>query len=207
MLSRITGEAFKSLCNLCFVLFNSLVASSLMLIVFTLNHNQAQNFLSPYICNELLKKYIFEFIPECFITYFIFIMLVIACILASFVILKILALGFQGEEISEAELRYVSNASWSYIPIYLSYCFVALSIDKCEVFVCIYLLVAVLTSKSQTVFFNPFFLLCGRHFYFLELKKQCRVMLITHNTYKSPQEIEHIQVTRLNDFTFLEVKK
>ena len=61
------------------------------------------------------------------------------------------------------EVKSVELANQSFLPVYLGYFFVALSIDhtNTDVFFIIYLIIFIFTFISQTNYFNPIFVIFG----------------------------------------------
>ena len=105
----------------------------------------------------------------------------------------------------ELECKEISLADNSFLPVYLGYFFVSLSIGDIETMTLIYLLIFVFTYKSQTQYFNPAFLLMGYHFYDVSTKQGTRIFVIHKGAViKNPNQILFENLKRINDTTFIE---
>ena len=73
----------------------------------------------------------------------------------------------------EGDIVEVSLANDSYMTNYLGYFFVALCIQKDWIsFAVVYIVIFVFTYKSQSLFYNPLFLLFGYNFYTFTIKRE-----------------------------------
>lgn len=104
----------------------------------------------------------------------------------------------QGETIS---IEYANN---SFLPSYLGYFFVALSIGNCETLLFVYLLLFAFTFLSQALYFNPLFLIFGFEFYNITTKNGTTIFLISRKKFKKTDEVIISTVFRINDYTFIE---
>lgn len=100
----------------------------------------------------------------------------------------------------------IENANNSFLPSYLGYFFVALSVDNLQTLWFVYFLIFLFTVVSQALYFNPILLLFGYRFYHAETRNGSKIFLISRKNYKTPKEINRIDVFRINDYTFIEVK-
>lgn len=100
-------------------------------------------------------------------------------------------------------IEYANNA---FLPSYLGYFFVALSVPNIETLVFVYGILYVFTFFSQALYFNPLFLLFGFKFYNITTAKGTVIFLISGKEYRTPSEIEIDQARRINGYTFLEGK-
>ena len=110
------------------------------------------------------------------------------------------------------ECTEIEIAEPRYIPIYIAYFVIALSIPKIEnngwiVFMAVFVLIYFLILKGKFSSFNPYILFCGYNFYEVLIdvnKNQARykIFLISKQTIKSFKS--HNNLIRLNDFTFLD---
>lgn len=106
----------------------------------------------------------------------------------------------------QMECSEIEIAEPKYIPIYIAYFVISLSINKLIVFCLIFALIYLLVLKGKFSYFNPY-LLFSYHFYEISINtnQKCakyKVFLI------SKQKIKNIttcnNLIRLNDFTFLD---
>src|SRR5690606_24959412 len=68
------------------------------------------------------------------------------------------------DEFRQGEVEEISHANNSFLPSYLGYFFVALSIPDWDVLIVVYGMLFIFTFKSQALYFNPLFLLYGFDF-------------------------------------------
>ena len=108
------------------------------------------------------------------------------------------------DEFKKGEVESVEYANNSFLPSYLGYFFVALSIQGWTTLWFVYAVLFVFTFLSQALYFNPIFLLFGYQFYNLKTNSGVVVFLISRNRYKKPSEVEVSMAYRINDYTFME---
>lgn len=98
----------------------------------------------------------------------------------------------------------VEEANSSYLPSYLGYFFVALSInDKITLFY-IFILLFLFTFHSQTLYFNPLFLMFGYKFYYISLETGLKVFIITKREISTSIGLDFGNLRRINSFTFID---
>lgn len=98
-------------------------------------------------------------------------------------------------------IEYANNA---FLPSYLGYFFVALSVPNLETLVFVYGILFAFTYFSQALYFNPYFLIYGFKFYNVTTAKGTVVFLITTKDYRVPSEIVIQEARRINGYTLLE---
>lgn len=98
----------------------------------------------------------------------------------------------------------IEHANNGFLPSYLGYFFVALSIPNVETLIFVYGILFVFTFLSQALYFNPLFLLFGFEFYNISTKNGAAIFLISHRSYKTPQEIDIKKAYRINNYTYIE---
>ena len=106
----------------------------------------------------------------------------------------------------ESEIQEVELASHSFLPNYLGYFFVALSVPNLSTLSIVYAVILVFTHLSQALSFNPIFLLFGYQFYFITGADGTKVFLITRQKMKAYQDAEFDNLRRINDFTFIDMR-
>ncbi|MHA6253216.1 hypothetical protein ACXYMZ_14990 [Oceanobacillus sp. CAU 1775] len=99
----------------------------------------------------------------------------------------------------------VEQANNAFLPSYLGYFFVALSVPYYETLIFIFLVLFLFTFFSQTLYFNPLFLLFGYHFYYLTTVNRTKIFLITRKSLKNPDDINLPKLRRINNFTFIDL--
>lgn len=105
----------------------------------------------------------------------------------------------------ESKITDVELANNAFLPSYLGYFFVALSITSSETLWFIFAILFLFTFFSQTLYFNPLFLLVGYHFYYLTTTNRTKIFLITRKSLKNPDDIDLPQLKRINNFTFIDI--
>ena len=178
--------------NFPFRLLLTFNATSLLLIVF------------------LVKKgfSLFYFFPECswlshfpnYASYVIYILIPI--ILTG---LSLWLSSFLGkDEFVSGSVREIGHANNSFLPSYLGYFFVALSIDNWETVAFVYGVLFVFTFRSQALYFNPLFLLYGYEFYNITTTSGAAIFLISRENYKVPKDVAISVAFRVNNYTFID---
>lgn len=110
------------------------------------------------------------------------------------------------DEFGNSEIEELEYAGNSFLPSYLGYFFVALSIADNDFFTMaiLYIILFLFVFLSKTFYFNPIFLIFGYHFYQVKTQSGLKIFLITKKVLKKPKDIEACEVYRINDFTFIE---
>ena len=103
------------------------------------------------------------------------------------------------------EVLEIELANNIFLPSYLGYFFVALSISDWGALVFVYSLVFIFTFLSQALYFNPLFLVFGFDFYNVKTVNGASIFLISRSSYKTPRDVRVEKAFSINDFTFLEV--
>lgn len=108
------------------------------------------------------------------------------------------------DSFGEGEICNIEHANNSFLPSYLGYFFVALSVPNGETLCFVYGLLFVFTFLSQALYFNPLFLLFGFEFYNIKTKNGAAIFLISKHRYKTPGSIRIDRAFRINNYTFIE---
>ncbi|WP_089138316.1 hypothetical protein [Vibrio rumoiensis] len=108
------------------------------------------------------------------------------------------------DEFKAGEVASIEHANNSFLPSYLGYFFVALSIGNLETLWFVYGVLFVFTFLSQALYFNPLFLLFGFEFYNIKTTNGTAIFLISRYKYKKPDEIDISKAYRINNYTFME---
>ncbi|XNJ77418.1 hypothetical protein AB4210_012140 [Vibrio cyclitrophicus] len=123
-------------------------------------------------------------------------------LLTGFSILLISLLG--QDDFKPQEISSIEHANNSFLPSYLGYFFVALSVGNWETLWFVYGVLFVFTFLSQALYFNPLFLLFGFEFYNINTKNGTSIFLISKYKYKKPSEVNVSVAHRVNNYTFIE---
>lgn len=108
------------------------------------------------------------------------------------------------DEFKQGEVASIEHANNSFLPSYLGYFFVALSIGNWEALAFVYALLFVFTLLSQALYFNPLFLIFRFEFYNITTKNGTAIFLISRHKYKKPDDIAISMAFRINNYTFIE---
>lgn len=178
--------------NIIFRLLLTFNATSLLIIVFIVQKGYSLKHFFPDFS-------FFEKVPNVvshLIYFFIPVFLTGLSILLSFYLGK--------DEFKNGEVESIEHANNSFLPSYLGYFFVALSVANWETLGFIYTLLFVFTFLSQALYFNPLFLVFGYEFYNIKTKNGTAIFLISRKKYKKPSEVDIPIARRINNYTFIE---
>ncbi|WP_242037368.1 hypothetical protein [Tenacibaculum piscium] len=146
------------------------------------------------------------FIPN-YISYLIFFLTPVLLTLLSLPISKRLDKDDLEKISGKSRIIEIEQANNSFLPSYLGYFFVALSISNNETLIFVFAILFIFTFFSQTLYFNPLFLLFGYHFYNLTTTNKVKIFLITKKILKAPSTINLPTLNRINNFTFIDNEK
>jgi hypothetical protein len=129
-----------------------------------------------------------------------------------YILIPVLSTGFSiwlsrylgKDDFKAGEAASIEHANNTFLPSYLGYFFVALSINNCETLWFVYGVLFVFTFLSQALYFNPLFLLFGYEFYNITTKNGTAIFLISRERYKKPDDIRIPLAYRINNYTFIE---
>lgn len=124
-------------------------------------------------------------------------------ILLSCIVLK-MTVFFGKDEIKD--VIDIVNSSNDFLPNYLGYFFVALSINDNSFFTLfiICFLLTIFLFVSQSNYFNPAFLVFGYNFYTIKTKNGLSILLITKKDFRKSSDVVIDKVYRVNNFTFID---
>lgn len=147
-----------------------------------------------------------EIVPPCIIqipNYVSYLVYVIAMLLLTN--LSLLFATYLGtESLSQGDIINIEYANDAFLPSYLGYFFVALDVPNTETLCFVYPLVFLFTFLSQTLYFNPLFLVFNYHFYNLTTANNVRIFMITRKKFKDPATVAFPFLLRINDFTYID---
>lgn len=164
-------------------------ATSLILVVFMINKGTTINNL-----HEVLTR-----LPNC-VSYLIYFLVPILLTYFSLKLSNLLGTS----NIVKGSIMEIENANNAFLPSYLGYFFVALSISSCETLIFAFLILFVFTFLSQTLYFNPLFLIYGYHFYNVSTNNKAKLFIISKNEIIKVDDVEFSKLKRINNFTFID---
>ena len=101
------------------------------------------------------------------------------------------------------EILSIEYANNSFLPSYLGYFFVALSVNNLETLFFIYIILFVFTFLSQALYFNPLFLIFRFNFYNVTNRNGVSFFLISRQSFRKPKQIA-LTASRINNYTYIE---
>lgn len=184
--------------NIIYRLLLTFNATSLILVVYAVKEQYVLSFKNPQL--NIFPSYV---------SYFIFFLIPILLTYISLLIAN--KLDTDSIEIEPDKrnritppIKEIEQANNAFLPSYLGYFFVALSIPACETLIFVFGLLFVFTFLSQTLYFNPLFLIFGYHFYYLTTANNIRIFVITKQKLKNPKRTSFSKLKRINNFTFID---
>ena len=168
---------------------NSLLLS---LMVFLIKEGSIINSLHPYFSN----------LPD-IISYIIYFSVVV-----TLTWLSIYLINFLGTDTMDAgSISVIEPANDAFLPSYLGYFFVALSIPNIEVFIYVFGIICIFIFHSRISYFNPIFFLFRFNFYNIINNKNIKVLLITRKQLKEPKNVAFMNLKRINNYTFMDMER
>jgi len=149
------------------------------------------------------ERYIFTYL-ENYSRYFswtIFILFPIIMTIISFLIAR----DLPKDKLLNTAVGEIELANNNFLPTYLGYFFVSLGISDTPTLIVVFLMIYVFTYLSQTLYFNPIFLIFGYHFYFIKTINNVKIFLITRKNLKTPKEDSFENLRRINNYTFIDL--
>ncbi len=107
----------------------------------------------------------------------------------------------------ETEVSQVEPVNCEFLPSFLGYFFVALSVPDWTTLVFVYAIIVILTALSQTLYFNPLMLMLGYKFYYLTTVDGVKSLIITRKELKRPSEVDIYELSCINEFTYIDFEK
>lgn len=179
--------------NLIFRLLLTFNATSLLVIIFLVQKGYALDHFFPVLCPYLMDV-------SNYASYFIYLLVPILMTWLSIVLCPKLG----KDEFKSGAVVSIEHANNSFLPSYLGYFFVALSIGSAEALFFVYGILFVFTFLSQALYFNPLFLVFRFEFYNIVTSDGASIFLISRNKYKLPKDVVIETAYRINNYTFIE---
>lgn len=182
--------------NLLFRLFLTFNATSLILVIYLVKTEKVLNGL----------WWRLAALPH-FVSYSIYFLIPVVLTYFSLLLSNWLANDSIENENGVSAIKQIEPANNTYLPSYLGYFFVALSVPNCNTLLFVYAILFLFTFLSQTLYFNPLFLVFDYHFYYMTTANNIKIFLITRKKLKDPSKLEFPKLKRINDFTFIDKEK
>lgn len=178
--------------NFAFRLLLTFNATSLLVIVFLIQKGYTLGHFFPG-CSFLIDW------PNAY-SYLVYLLVPILLTLLSIILCPFLG----SDDFKKGDITNIEHANNSFLPSYLAYFFVALSINNWETLAFVYGILFIFTFLSQALYFNPLFLLLRFEFYNITTKNGAAIFLISREHYKTPTDIEIKAAHRINNYTYIE---
>lgn len=181
--------------NIAFRLLLTFNATSLLVIIFLVQ----KGYTLGYFLEDTSCFYWLSTLPSA-ISYVLY--LFVPLLLTGLSILLSSQLG--RDEFKRGEVASIEHANNSFLPSYLGYFFVALSIGNWETLAFVYAILFAFTFLSQALYFNPLFLVFRYEFYNITTQNGTAIFLISRDKYKRPDDVVITTAFRINNYTFIE---
>ncbi len=135
----------------------------------------------------------------------IFVILLLIVPIITSLLSLLLAKSFSNDNLSSCvEVEYADS---SFIPTYLGYFFVGLSLENIQQLIMVYIIIFIFTQVSQIEYFNPIYLLFGYKFYHVKSSKGTKLFIITKRKIRNAN-LENLEnLKRINETTFIELRR
>ena len=160
--------------------------------------NSLEMFVIIYLVKEK-RQLPFEFVKSEYFSYLIYFMFAIV-----FSAFCLLVAKWLPKETILGGVIHVESANESYLPSYLGYFFVALSISDCKIFICVGSVIFIFIYFSQAQIFNPMFLLFGYKFYVITVENQITFFVISKKNIMTIKNLEFTNLRRINNYTYID---
>ena len=180
-----------------------LTLSSLLLImmVYLIKENTLLNQLSPFVTNEVTKQCL-ESLPK-YVSCVVYFLFVVYCTALSMLLARCLS----NDQIAAGSITTVETANDAFLPSYLGYFFVALSVPDPDTFVYLFGMIFIFIFFSKISYLNPIFLIFGYKFFYLTDTSGLKIVVITKKELKVPNDVEFTALKRINNYTFITSEK
>ena len=114
--------------------------------------------------------------------------------------------SFLQNDRTNINLERIELANDAYLPSYLGYFFVALSIptkDTTTLFF-IFFIIFIFIFCSQALYYNPLFLIFGYKFYYVINSKKMKIFIISKREINGDVNLIFENLKRINDYTFID---
>jgi hypothetical protein len=174
-----------------FKLFLTLNSVLLSLVIFLVKENSNNSHIIP-----ILSK-----LPH-FVSYIFYLLVVLL-----FTYLSISFSKYLGTDTLDGDsISVIEPANDAFLPSYLGYFFVALSVPNLETFSVVFGVICIFIFYSRISYFNPMFFLFKFNFYYVVNNKNIKVLLITRKQLKDSKNSTFSTLKRINNYTFIDME-
>jgi len=179
--------------NYFFRLLLTFNATSLLVIIFLVQKGYSLEYFFPVLCSY------FNGFPS-YLSYVMYLLVPVIFTWLSIYLCPVLG----KDKFESGDVVSIEHANNSFLPSYLGYFFVALSIGGWEALFFVYGVLFIFTFLSQALYFNPLFLIFRFEFYNIVTNSGASVFLISRKKYKLPAHVVIEKAYRINNYTFIE---
>lgn len=104
----------------------------------------------------------------------------------------------------EHEPISIEEGTNNFLPSYLGYFFVALSINNDVTFWWIFSIIFLFVYHSQNIYFNPILLIFRYNFYHVATNSNKKIFVIIKKKIDLPNELIDLKLKAINNFTYIE---
>lgn len=184
--------------NFLYRIFLTFNATFLFLIIYLIKSQTLISIIPKILLDEFPQNL---FIYPCILNIISNFILLIIPFLLTGVSLRLISLL---EEDNLSEIKDIEPANNAFLPSYLGYFFVALSVPNFETLICIYVILFIFTYYSQTLYFNPIFLIFGYHFYYITSNNNVKIFVISKKEIRTSKQLQFRSLNRITNFTFID---
>lgn len=187
-------------------------------LIFLISHEETvwlkwdwiKSLISLLISNENFR-FSEKFITES-VTYIAYVIYLIALLFLSFFSIRFSLKYLDQDVIERKKVKEFEQANDFYLPIYLGYAFVAISLPTLKSFLLFFVLMLIVLARTRFFYFNPIFLVLGYKFYFIKQIDDSKILVISKREIKTIDEFfedghgdmrSYITLTKVNEYTFL----
>ncbi|HCG6973476.1 MULTISPECIES: hypothetical protein [Vibrio harveyi group] len=183
--------------NVFYKLWLTFCSLLLTMTVYLVKEDVLLNSLSIYVEHEGVKQLLIS-LPK-YASCVVYFVAVVCCTGLSMV----LARWLSEDQISVGSIATVETANDAFLPSYLGYFFVALSVGDSGTFIYVFSMIFIFIFFSKISYFNPVFLIFGYKFFHLTDNSGLKIVVITKKELKVPCEVEFCKLKRINNYTFI----
>lgn len=114
---------------------------------------------------------------------------------------------FLSKDSIEGGINDITIETENFLPTYLGYFFVGLEVENFSTLMFVFLILFTFTFFSQTVYFNPMFLIFRYKFYHLTMENNSKILIISKRMLKDKNNVHFNNLRRINEYTFFDKEK
>ena len=111
---------------------------------------------------------------------------------------------FLPDEIISGGIKEVKLMDSSYLSSFSWYFFIALIITDDITLIVMAVIIFIFAYYSQTLYFNPLFLVFGYKFYYVTMRNGMKLLVFSRKRIRSVNGLRFDSLKRINDYTFID---